>query len=72
MTLTIPYEHSPITINTNCKGDLLLELNNYSALKEHSINQLLYSMSYDDIIRVITPQSFEQIVEHYNTEYDKE
>ena len=72
MTLTIPYEHSPVIINTNYKGDLLIGLNDHSALKDNLFNQFLYSMSYDDIIRVITPQSFEQIVKHYNTEYEKE
>ena len=72
MTLTIPYEHSPVTIHTNCKGDLLIELNNHSALKENLFNQLLYSMSYDDIINTITPQSFENIMKHYKTNYKEE
>lgn len=69
MTLTIPYEWTPIKINTSYKGDITIELDRIPGIRKHLLNQLLYDMSYDDIINVITPQSFEQIVEHYNTEY---
>ena len=72
MTLIIPYEHCPITINPSFNGDLAIELSNASALTDCLFNQFLNALSYDDLIRLITPQSFEQIVEHYNTEYDKE
>lgn len=72
MTLIIPYEHCPITINPSFKGDLEIELSNTPALTDCLFNQFLNALSYDDIIRLITPQSFEQIVEHYNTEYEKE
>lgn len=72
MTLTIPYEHSPISVNTNVHGDLLLGFNDHPALIKEIFNQLIYRMSYTDIINVISPQSFEQIMEHYQTEYKEE
>ncbi len=35
-------------------------------------DRLLYNMSYDDVINAITPQSFEHIMQHYQTEYKEE
>ena len=72
MTLTIPYEHVPITIDTNPHGDLTINLGTNPELVQLIFDQLLYNMSYDDVINAITPQSFEQIMEHYQTEYKEE
>ena len=72
MILTIPYEHVPITIDTNCHRDLTINLGTNSKLVQFIFDQLLYNMSYDDIINTITPQSFEQIIEHYNTNYKED
>ena len=72
MTLTIPYEHSSITINSSFGGDLSIELSNATALTDCLFNQLLNALSYDDIIRLITPQSFENIMEHYKTDYKED
>ena len=69
MTLTIPYQWSNIEISTAFGGDLDIKLSNSSELVDNLFNQLMYGMSYDDIIRLITPQSFEQIMEHYKTDY---
>ena len=72
MTLTIPYEHVPITIDVNCHKDLTINLGTNPELIQLIFNQLLYNMSYNDIINVITPQSFEQIMEYYKTNYKEE
>ena len=72
MKLTIPYEHSSMELTTYHNGDLVLTFSKSPEFAKLLFNQLLYDMSYDDIINTITPQSFEQIVEHYNTEYEKE
>ena len=69
MTLTIPYQWSNIEISTAFGGDLDIKLSNSSELVDNLFNQLMYGMSYDDIIRLITPQSFENIMEHYKTNY---
>ena len=69
MTLTIPYEFSGISLDPNFKGDLKLTFSNSTELTTNLFNQMLYEMSYDDIINAITPQSFEQIMEHYKTNY---
>ena len=72
MTLTIPYQWSNIEISTAFGGDLDIKLSNSSELVDNLFNQLMYGMSYDDIIRLITPQSFENIMEHYKTDYKEE
>lgn len=72
MTLTIPYQWSNIEISTAFGGDLDIKLSNSSELVDNLFNQLMYGMSYDDIIRLITPQSFENIIKHYKTEYKEE
>lgn len=72
MILTIPYEHASITIDTNSHGGLNINLGTNPELVQFIFDQLLYNMSYDDIINTITTQSFEQIIEHYNTNYKEE
>ena len=72
MTLIIPYEHASITIDTNSHGDLTISLGTNPKLAQLIFDQLLYNMSYDDIINAITPQSFEQIIDHYKTNYKEE
>ena len=72
MTLTIPYEYSGVQLDTKHDGALEIGFTSAPDLKNNLFNQLLNTMDYDDIINAITPQSFEQIVEHYNTEYEKE
>ena len=72
MTLTIPYQWSNIEISTAFGGDLDIKLSNSSELIDNLFNQLMYGMSYDDIIRLITPQSFENIMEYYKTNYKEE
>lgn len=72
MTLKIPYEYASITIDTTSHGDLTINLGANPELIQFIFDQLLYNMSYDDVINTITPQSFEQIIEHYNTNYKEE
>ena len=72
MTITIPYANSAVEINTTTDGSLMFTFSNSNDIAKIVFDRLLYNMSYDDIINVITPQSFEQIMEHYNTEYEKE
>ena len=72
MTLTIPYQWSNIEISTAFGGDLDIKLSNSSELVDNLFNQLMYVMSYNDIIRLITPQSFENIMEYYKTNYKEE
>lgn len=69
MILTIPYNYAPITIDTSAHGDLKIVIGTNSELVQFIFDQLLYNMSYDDVINAITPQSFEQIMQHYQTEY---
>ena len=72
MFLTIPYNYAPITIDTNTNGDLNIGIRANPKLVQLIFDQLLYNMSYDDVINTITPQSFEQIMKHYQTEYKEE
>ena len=72
MTITIPYANSAVQINTTTDGSLMFTFENSNDIAKIVFDRLLYNMSYDDIINVITPQSFEQIIEHYNTEYEKD
>ena len=72
MTITIPYANSAVQINTTTEGSLMLTFNNSNNITKTIFDRLLYNMSYDDIIRAITPQSFEQIMKHYQTEYKEE
>lgn len=69
MILTIPYNYIPITIDTRANGDLNIVIGKNPELVQLIFDQLLYNMSYDDVINAITPQSFEQIMQHYQTEY---
>lgn len=72
MTITIPYANSAVQINTTTDGDLMFTFSNSNDIAKIVFDRLLYNMSYDDIINVITPQSFEQIMEHYQTNYKEE
>lgn len=72
MILTIPYNYTPITIGTSANGDLDIGIGTNPELVQLIFDQLLYNMSYDDLINAITPQSFEQIIEHYQTNYKEE
>lgn len=72
MTITIPYANSAVQINTTTDGSLMLTFNNSNDIAKTIFDRLLYNMSYDDIINVITPQSFEQIMEHYKTHYKED
>ena len=72
MFLTIPYNYAPITIDTNTNGDLNISIRANPKLVQLIFDQLLYNMSYDDVINTITPQSFEQIMKYYQTEYKEE
>ena len=72
MILTIPYNYTPITINTSANGDLKIVIGTNPKIVQLIFDQLLYNMSYDDLINAITPQSFEQIMKHYQTEYKEE
>lgn len=72
MIITIPYNYSTIAINTSANGDLGIVIGTNPKLVQLIFDQLLYNMSYDDLINVITPQSFEQIMEHYQTNYKEE
>lgn len=69
MILTIPYNYTPIAIDTSANGDLNIVIKTNPELVQHIFDQLLYNMSYNDVINAITPQSFEQIMQHYQTEY---
>ncbi len=69
MTITIPYVNSAVQINTTTDGALMFTFSNSNDIAKIVFDRLLYNMSYDDIINVITPQSFEQIMEHYKTDY---
>ena len=72
MTLTIPYEHTAIELNTCTNGELEIILPSSREVTQLLFDQIISRMSYDDIINAITPQSFEQIMEHYQTEYKEE
>ena len=72
MTITIPYANSAVQINTITDGSLMLTFSNYNDIAKTIFDRLLYNMSYDDVINTITPQSFEQIMEHYQTNYKEE
>lgn len=72
MTIAIPYENSAVQINTTTDGSLMLTFSNSNNIAKTIFDRLLYNMSYDDVINVITPQSFEQIMEHYQTNYKEE
>ena len=72
MFLTIPYNYTPIAIDPKANGDLKIVIGTNPKLVQLIFDQLLYNMSYDDVINAITPQSFEQIMQHYQTEYKEE
>ena len=72
MTITIPYANSAVQINTTTDGSLMFTFSNSNNIAKRVFDRLLYNMSYDDIINVITPQSFEQIMEHYKTHYKED
>ena len=72
MILTIPYNYTPIAIDTSANGDLNIVIGINPELVQLIFDQLLYNMSYDDVINAITPQSFEQIMQHYQTKYKEE
>ena len=69
MTITIPYANSAVQINTTADGSLMLTFSNSNDIAKTIFDRLLYNMSYDDVINTITPQSFEQIMEHYQINY---
>lgn len=69
MTLLIPYEYSGVQLDTKHDGVLEIGFTSATDLKNNLFNQLLNTMDYDDIINAITPQSFENIMEHYKTNY---
>ena len=72
MTLTLPYKYSAIQIDTAMNGTLEITINNSDEVIELLFDQLLDNMNYDDIINTITPQSFENIMEYYKTNYKEE
>ena len=72
MTLTLPYKYSAIQIDTAMNGTLEITLNSSDEVVKLLFDQLLSNMTYDDLINTITPQSFEQIVEHYKTNYKED
>ena len=72
MTITIPYANSAVQINTTTDGSLMLTFSNSNDIAKTIFDRLLYNMSYDDVINTITPQSFEQIMEHYQINYKEE
>ena len=72
MTLTLPYKYSAIQIDTAMNGTLEITLNSSDEVVKLLFDQLLGNMNYDDLINTITPQSFEQIVEHYKTNYKED
>ena len=72
MTLTLPYKYSAIQIDTAMNGTLEITINNSDEVVKLLFDQLLDNMNYDDIINTITPQSFENIMEHYKTNYKED
>ena len=69
MTITIPYANSAVQLDTTRNGSLEITFSNSDEMIKLLFDTLSYNMSYDDIINAITPQSFEQIMEHYKTDY---
>ena len=72
MTITIPYANSAVQLDTTRNGSLEITFSNSDEMIKLLFDTLSYNMSYDDIINAITPQSFEQIMEHYKTHYKED
>lgn len=72
MTITIPYANSAVQLDTTMNGSLEITFSNSDEMVKLLFDQLLNHMNYDDVINTITPQSFEQIMEHYQTHYKEE
>ena len=72
MTITIPYANSAVQLGTTMNGSLEITFSNSDEMIKLLFDQLLNHMNYDDVINTITPQSFEQIMEHYKTHYKED
>ena len=73
MTLTIPYKYSQIQLESRQNGDLEIVLSsNSEELTTSLFNNIMYNMSYNDIIKAIGEHEFKAIMAYYLTEFDKE
>ena len=72
MTLTIPYKYSQIQLESKQNGDLELELPYSDELTTSLFHNIMYNMSYNDIIMAIGEHEFKAIMAYYLTEFDKE
>ena len=72
MTLTIPYKYSQIQLESKQNGDLELQLSDSDELTTSLFHNIMYNMSYNDIIMAIGEHEFKAIMNYYLTEFDKE
>ena len=72
MTLTIPYKYSQIQLESKQNGDMELELSDSDELITSLFHNIMYNMSYNDIITAIGEHEFKAIMNYYLTEFDKE
>ena len=72
MTLTIPYKYSQIQLESKQNGNLELQLSDSDELTTSLFHNIMYNMSYNDIIMAIGEHEFKAIMNYYLTEFDKE
>ena len=72
MTLTIPYKHSQIQLESKQNGDLELQLSDSDEMVNSVFQNITYNMSHNDIIMAIGEHEFKAIMAYYLTEFDKE
>ena len=73
MTLTIPYKYSQIQLESKQNGNLEIVLSsNSEELTTSLFHNIMYNMSYNDIIMAIGEHEFKAIMNYYLTEFDKE
>lgn len=69
MTLTIPYKHSQIQLDSNQHGNLEITLADNSELTTSLFNNIYYHMSHHDLIMAIGEDEFEDIIKYYQTQF---
>ncbi len=69
MTLTIPYKHSQIQLESKQHGNLEIILADNHELTTSLFNNIYYNMSHHDLIMVIGEDEFEDIIKYDQTQF---
>lgn len=72
MELTIPYKYTAIDITTKQNGDLVFTLVNDTSLHQSILQQVIYNLSFEEVIQAIGSKEFEGMIGFYHTEFEKD